>query len=84
MHLSLADRALVVNQVLLATAWYIASCWMLHPTVMSHLKRLKHNFLSTGYDGTRDTRAQVHWSTVIFPNEEGGLGIIHCQGSFSW
>lgn len=45
MHLSLAGRAVVVNQVLLATAWYIASCWMLHSGVISQLRRLVPNFL---------------------------------------
>ena len=29
-HLSLAGRALVANQVILDSAWFIASCWMLH------------------------------------------------------
>lgn len=77
MHLSLAGRALVVNQVLLATAWFITSCWMLQPRVSSQLKRLVRNFLWAGSDGTRDTRARVRWSTVILPLEEGGLGIIN-------
>ncbi|MCO5558694.1 hypothetical protein L7F22_012280 [Adiantum nelumboides] len=31
MYLSLAGRALVVNQVLLATAWFTTSCWTLYP-----------------------------------------------------
>ncbi|MCO5611594.1 hypothetical protein L7F22_065848 [Adiantum nelumboides] len=29
-RLSLAGGALVANQVLLASAWYVASCWTLH------------------------------------------------------
>ena len=75
-HLSLAGRALVVNQVLLATAWYIASCWMLHPGVISRLRRLVRNYLWAGSDGTHDTRARVAWHTCILPREQGGLGII--------
>lgn len=75
-HLSLAGRALVVNQVLLATAWYIASCWMLHPGVISRLWCLVRNYRWAGSDGTHDTRARIAWHTCILPREEGGLGII--------
>ncbi|MCO5568996.1 hypothetical protein L7F22_022701 [Adiantum nelumboides] len=39
-HLSMAGRALVANQVLLASAWYVASCWTLHGGVMRQLRRL--------------------------------------------
>ncbi|MCO5549154.1 hypothetical protein L7F22_002620 [Adiantum nelumboides] len=75
-HLSLAGRALVANQVLLASAWYVASCWTLHGGVMRQLRRLIRNFLYEGLDGTHDTRARVRWSTVIMPTSQGGLGII--------
>ncbi|MCO5568355.1 hypothetical protein L7F22_022054 [Adiantum nelumboides] len=44
MHLSLAGRALVVNQVLLATAWLTTSCWTLYPQALSRLRRLVRNF----------------------------------------
>lgn len=37
-HLSLAGGALVVNQVVLATAWYVTSCWMLHPGVCGQVQ----------------------------------------------
>ncbi|MCO5560919.1 hypothetical protein L7F22_014539 [Adiantum nelumboides] len=76
MHLSLAGRALVVNQVLLATAWFTTSCWTLYPQALSCLRRLVRNFLWGGSDGTRDTRTRVSWRTVILPKQEGGLGII--------
>ncbi|MCO5551035.1 hypothetical protein L7F22_004531 [Adiantum nelumboides] len=76
MHLSLAGKALVVNQVLLATAWFTTSCWTLYPQTLSRLRHLVCNFLWGGSDGTRDTRARVAWHTVILPKEEGGLGII--------
>ncbi|MCO5571416.1 hypothetical protein L7F22_025156 [Adiantum nelumboides] len=72
-HLSLAGRALVANQALLASAWYVASCWTLHGGVMRQLIR---NFLFGGLDGTHDTRARVCWSTIIMPTSQGGLGII--------
>ncbi|MCO5559153.1 hypothetical protein L7F22_012746 [Adiantum nelumboides] len=51
MHLSLAGRALVVNQVLLATAWFTTSCWTLYPQALSRLRRLVCNFLWGGSDG---------------------------------
>lgn len=66
----------MVNQVLLATAWYIASCWMLHPGVIDRLKRLVRNYLWAGTDGSEDTRARVAWHTCFLPIDQGGLGII--------
>ncbi|MCO5556695.1 hypothetical protein L7F22_010246 [Adiantum nelumboides] len=75
-HLSLAGRALVANQVLLASPWYAASCWTLHGGVMRQLIR---NFLYGGSDGTHDTRARVCWSTVILPTSQGGLAIIDSE-----
>ena len=75
-NLSLAGRALVANQVLLASVWYIASCWMMHSGMMKQVRRLIRNFLWGGSDGTTDTRARVRWSTIILPREDGGLGII--------
>ena len=75
-HLSLAGRALIVNQVLLATAWFTASCSMVFPRAMKRLRRLVRNFLWSGCDGLRDTRPLVAWRTIILPHDEGGLGII--------
>ncbi|MCO5586861.1 hypothetical protein L7F22_040806 [Adiantum nelumboides] len=74
-HLSLAGRALMANQVLLASAWYVASCWKLHGGVMRQLRQLIGNFLYGGSDGAHDTRARVRLSTVIMPTSLGGLGI---------
>ncbi|MCO5557347.1 hypothetical protein L7F22_010910 [Adiantum nelumboides] len=78
MHLSLAGRVLVVNQVLLATAWF-TTCWTLYPQALSRLCRLVRNFLWGGSDGTRDTRARVSWHTVILHRQKGGLGIIDLE-----
>ncbi|MCO5559009.1 hypothetical protein L7F22_012600 [Adiantum nelumboides] len=75
-HLSIVGRALIANQVLLASAWDVASWWTLHGGVMAKLRRLIRSFLFGGSDGTRDTRAKVHWSTVILPTSEGGFNII--------
>ena len=76
MHLCLVGRALVVNQVLLAMAWFSVSCSTLFPRAMTRLWRLVRNFLWSGCDGLRDTRPRVAWCTIILPREEGGLGII--------
>ena len=76
MHLSLVGRALVVNQVLLATAWFTASCSTVFPRTMTRLWRLVRNFLWSGCDGLRDTSPRVAWRTIILPRDEGGLGII--------
>ena len=72
----MAGRVLVANQVILATAWYTASCWMLDRSSIKKLRRLVHNFLWTGSNGTKDMRARISWSTCILPCSEGGLGII--------
>ena len=66
----------MANQVLLATTWYNASCWMLHSGSIKQLRRLIGIFLWSGSDGIHDTRVRVRWSTVILPKAAGGLGII--------
>ena len=43
---------------------------------MRQVRRLIHNFLWSGQDGTTDTRARVRWETIIQPIAEGGLGLI--------
>ncbi|MCO5583112.1 hypothetical protein L7F22_037020 [Adiantum nelumboides] len=78
-HLSMAGRALVANQVLLASAWYVASCWTMHGGVMLQLRRLIRNFLFGGSDGSFDTRPRGRWSTCILPTSQGGLGIIDLE-----
>ena len=57
--LSLAGQALVVNQVLLATAWYVASCWCFSRACVAKLRRMVRDFLWSRGDGLRDTRAKV-------------------------
>ena len=78
-HLSLAGRVLIVNQVLLATAWYIASCWMLHTDVHFELRRWVKNFLWARSDGSTDTRARVGWHTMILPCEPRGSGMMQSR-----
>ncbi|MCO5583111.1 hypothetical protein L7F22_037019 [Adiantum nelumboides] len=78
-HLSMAGRVLVANQVLLTSAWYVASCWTMHGGVMLQLRRLIRNFLFGGSDGSFDTRPRGRWSTFILPTSQGGLGIIDLE-----
>ena len=49
---------------------------MLHLGVISRLRRLVHNYLWAGSDGSHNTRARVAWHTCILPRSQGGLGII--------
>ena len=66
----------MVNQVLLATTWYVASCWFFSRSCVAQLKKLVRNFLWSGLDGSSTTRAKVAWQRVILPQLEGSLGII--------
>ena len=79
-HLSLAGRVVVANQVLLATMWYITSCWIFSRSCINQVQRLIRNFLWSGGDG-RPARAKVAWSVITLPPSHGGLGIIDpiCQ-----
>ena len=73
-RLSLAGRVVVANQVLLATMWYITSCWIFSRSCISQVQRLIRNFLWSGGDGS-PTRAKVAWSVITLPTSRGGLGL---------
>ena len=73
--LSFAGRVIVVNQVLLSTMWYVASCWIFVKSAIGKIQRLIRNFLWSGGDGSF-ARAKAAWSTQILPNAKGGLGLI--------
>ena len=73
-HLSLAERVVVANQVLLATMWYITSCWIFLSSCISH-RRLIGNFLQSRIDGS-PTWAKVAWPVVMLLTEHDGLGIV--------
>ena len=79
-HLTFAGRVVVSNQVLLATMWYITSCWIFSSSCISQVQRLIRNFLWSGGDG-RPARAKVSWSVISLPTACGGLGIVDpaCQ-----
>ena len=74
-RLSLAGRVVVANQVLLATMWYITSCWVFSSSCISQIQRLIRNFLWSSREG-QPTRAKVAWTVVTRPLAEGGLGLI--------
>ena len=79
-RLSLAGREMVANQVLLATMWYVTSCWIFSSSCISQVQRLIRNFLWSVKN--RDaTRAKVAWPVITLPTSHGGLGIVDpaCQ-----
>jgi hypothetical protein len=43
--LSLADRILVANQVLLSLMWYLAANWNPNPKMCNQIKRVVQNFI---------------------------------------
>ena len=65
----------MANQVLLATMWYITSCWIFSSSCISQLQRLIRNFLWSGREG-HPVRARVAWSVITLPLAQGGLGLI--------
>ena len=70
----------MANQVLLATMWYITSCWIFSGSCISQVQRLIRNFLWSGRDGG-PARAKVAWPVITLPTALGGLGIVDpaCQ-----
>ena len=79
-RLSLAGRVVVANQVLLATMWYVTSCWIFSSSCISQVQRLITNFLWSRGDG-RLAKAKVAWPVITLPTSQGGLGIVDpvCQ-----
>ena len=73
--LSFAGRVVVANHVLLATIWYIASCWIFSRSCIGQIRRLIRNFLWTRREGTA-VAAKVSWEVISLPTTQGGLGII--------
>ena len=65
----------VASQVLLATMWYITSCWVFASSCISQVQRLIRNFVWLGSDGS-PARAKVAWSVITLPTALGGLGLV--------
>jgi hypothetical protein len=75
-HLSLANRILIANQVLLSSLWYVASCWNPHMRSIAKVVSLIRNYIWSGEDGSRLCPAKVAWSSLILPKNCGGLKLI--------
>ncbi len=71
--LSLAGRILVLNQVLLASIWYLAAYWNPDPKMCDQIRRLIRNFIWGGKEAP--ARAKVRWDTLTLPTSQGGLGV---------
>ncbi len=71
--LSLAGRILVANQVLLASLWYLATCWDPNPRMCNQVRGVIRNFIWGGKEAP--TCAKVKWDTLAFPTAQGGLGV---------
>ena len=57
----------MVNSVLVATVWYILSCWIFNKSCINQIQRL----IRVGYSTTK-----VAWDVIIQPRSVGGLGIV--------
>ena len=73
--LSFAGRVIVANQVLLASTWYVLSCWIFSKSCILKIRRLIRNFLWSGKT-EGNARSKVKWDVITLPRSKGGLGII--------
>ena len=73
--LSFAGKIVIANQVLMATMWHTAACWIIVPKSMKMIKRIIRNFLWGGTE-EKHARAKVAWTTLIKRKSEGGVGLI--------
>ena len=61
--------------MLLATMWYVTSCWIFSSSCISQIQRLIRNFLWSGKNGDA-TRAKVAWPVITLPTSHRGLLIL--------
>ncbi len=71
--LSLVGTVLVANQILLASIWYLATCWNPNSKMCCQVRGVIRNFIWGSKDAP--TRAKVKWDTLAFPTAQGGLGV---------
>ena len=64
----------MANQVLLATMWYVTSCWIFSSSCISQIQRLIRNFLWSGKNGDA-TRAKIAWPVITLPTSHGAWGL---------
>lgn len=72
--LSLAGRLLVINQVILASIWYLVSCANFGDRIFAQIRALIRNYLWGGIT-SGVARAKVKWDTITQPINHGGLKI---------
>lgn len=60
--LSLAGQILVANQVMLASLWYIATCWNPDPRMCHQLHEVVPNFIQES--NLEKSRAKVWWDSL--------------------
>lgn len=67
-------RVLVLNQIILASIWYLASCSHIDGSVFQKIQAIIRSFVWSGSpDG--NLRAKVAWDTSVIPTIKGGLKI---------
>lgn len=63
-ELSFARQVEVAYHVLLATMWYIASCWVISWSWIGHIQLLTWNFLWASSD-SQATHSKLAWRVII-------------------
>ena len=76
--LSLAGRIMVVNQVILSSIWYLASCTDLSSHALKLARSTVRNYI---WSGKKEScaRAKVKWATTVLPVVRGGVKILDPQ-----
>lgn len=74
MKLSLAGRAIIINQVLLSTLWFFISVWGESSKALCKIRSSLRNFLWAGKDQRACTR--VAWNVCCKKKIEGGLSLV--------
>lgn len=70
--MSLVERSLIVNLVLMSSMWYFIVVWVGSKKVMRQIKACC-NYLWSGFEHT--TIARVNWDDCTMPKEVGGLSL---------
>jgi hypothetical protein len=73
-NLSLVDKIIIANQVLLSSMWYMAACWNPNPRMSNQIKGVVGNFIWGGK--TFKTQAKVKWDSLTLPPLCDNLRII--------
>ena len=73
--LSFIGLIVVANQVLLATTWYVLSCWIFSESCILQIRRLIRNFLCSNKTKCH-AWSKVKWDAITLCHSKGGLGIV--------